>query len=129
MKNRNIYDYKMVKGVSAIALLKAGKPVGKIVANWSDNPAGSVCTAQVMLWDGPISEQIKKRQVKTDFLNCELSVVMIGKADGYGYDKLSAAISAALRVGGLEKLLPVEGGSGNQRSVFEKAGFEWVEVI
>ena len=43
---KNIYDCKHVKGVSAIALYKAGKPAGKIICNWSDNPAGTVCTAQ-----------------------------------------------------------------------------------
>ena len=57
-----------------------------------------------------------------------LPAVMIGRAGGYGYDKRSAAISAALRVGGLDKILAVEGGAGNERSVFEAAGFEWIEV-
>jgi len=125
---KNIFDYKMVKGVSAIALYKNGKSAGKIICNWSDNPAGRVCTAQVCLWDGEFSEQIIQKHVKTEFLDCHLPAVMIGKAGGYGYDKRSSAIASALRKGGLINLLPVQGGSGNERSVFESAGFEWFEV-
>lgn len=127
--NKNIFDYQHVKSVSAVCLLKDGKQVGRIVANWSDNPNGSVCTAQVCLWDGVLSEQIKKRHVKTDFLDCELSVVMIGKAGGYGYDKLSSAIYEALRKGGLHELVKVEPGSGNQQKAFEEAGFTYIPVI
>ena len=128
MGNKNIFDCKHVKQVSAIALYKEGKTAGRIICNWSDNPAGSVCTAQVMLWDGAISEQIKQKHHKTEFLDCMLSVVMIGKAGGYGYDKRSAAISAALYKGGIHELLPVAGGAGNERSIFEAAGFDWFEV-
>ena len=125
--NKNIFDYSHVKSVSAIALLKAGKHVGKIVANWSDNPNGSVCTAQVCLWDGKISEQIKRE--KSSLVNFELAVLMIGKAGGYGYDKLSSAIASALRVGGIDHLIKVEGASGNQQAAFEDAGFTWIQVI
>ena len=125
---KNIFDYKHVKSVSAIALLKDGKSAGKIICNWSDNPAGTVCTAQVCLWDGEFSGQVKQKHFKTEYLDCMLPAVMIGKAGGYGYDKRSAAISAALRKGGLHKLLPVEGGAGNERWIFEAAGFEWLEV-
>ena len=126
---KNIFDYKHVKMVSAIALLKEGKSAGRIVCNWSDNPAGSVCTAQVMLWDGVISAKIKQKHLKTEYLDCMMPAVMIGKAGGYGYDKRSAAISAALRAGGIWDLLPVQGGAGNERSIFEAAGFEWIDVI
>jgi len=128
MNKKNIFDYKHVKGVTAIALYKEGKSARKIICNWSDNPAGSVCTAQVCLWDGEISEKVKQEHTKTEFLDCHLPVTMIGKAGGYGYDKRSAAISSALRKGGLHELLPVEGGAGNERTVFENAGFEWFEV-
>jgi len=126
---KNIFDLKHVKSVSAIALLKDGKSAGRIICNWSNNPAGSVCTAQVMLWDNVISDQIKEKHLKTEFLDCMLPTTMIGKAGGYGYDKRSAAISAALREGDIHKLLPVAGGAGNERSVFEKAGFTWIDVI
>ena len=129
MKNKNIFDYSHVTSVSAIVLLKEGKAAGKIICNWSDNPAGSVCTAQVMLYDGIISAKVKQKHVKTEFLDCMLPEVMIGKAGGYGYDKRGAAIAAALRKGGILDLLPVEGASGNERSVFEAAGFTWIDVI
>lgn len=125
---RNIFDYKHVKGTTAIALLKDGKTAGRIICNWSDNPAGSVCTAQVMLWDGVISDKIKKEHHPSIHSDCYLPVVMIGKAGGYGYDKRSAAIADALRIGGIWDLLPVQGASGNERQVFEDAGFVWFEV-
>ena len=129
-KFKNIFDYKHVKSVSAIALLKDGKSAGRIVCNWSDNPAGSVCTSQVMLWDGEISGKVRTRHVKTEYHDFgQLPVVMLGKAGGYGYDKRSAAISAAIREGGIHEFLPVESGAGAERSVFEKAGFTWIEVI
>lgn len=127
--NKNVFDLHHVKSVSAICLMKDGKNVGRIVANWSDNPNGSVCTAQVMLWDGEISDKIKKRRIKNEFLDCELSVTMIGKAGGYGYDKLSSAIASALEKGGLSEYIKVNGGSGNQRQAFEDAGFQYIEII
>lgn len=127
---KNIYDMKHVKSVTAVCLLKEGKSAGRIICNWSDNPAGSVCTAQVMLWDGVISAKIKEKTVKIEGMEpFKTSVVMIGKAGGYGYDKRSAAIEAALRAGGILELLPVQGGSGNEREIFEAAGFTWVDVI
>lgn len=126
---KNVFDLKHVKSVTAIALLKKGVPVGKIIANWSDNPAGSVCTAQVCLWDDEISPQITQRHFKTAFLDAMLPVVMIGKAGGYVYDKLSSAISQALRIGGIDHLIKVESCSGNQRKAFEDAGFTYFEVI
>jgi len=126
---KNIFDYKHVKSVTAIALYKDGKSAGSIICNWSDNPAGSVCTAQVSLWDGEISSQIKEIHIKTEYLDTDLPILMIGKAGGYGYDKRSSAIAAALGKGGIHHLLPVEGGSGNERTVFEAAGFEWFEII
>lgn len=128
-RKKNVFDLNHVKSVSAIALLKDGKSVGRIVANWSDNANGSICTAQVMLWDGKISDQVKKVRLKTESLDCEVSATMIGKAGGYGYDKLSSAIASALREGGIDKIIKVEGASGNQQKAFEDAGFEWVQVI
>ena len=126
---KNIYDCKHIKGVSTITLYKNGKPAGKIICNWSDNPAGTVCTAQVCLYDGEISNKIKEIHIKTEFLDCMVPATMIGKAGGYGYDKRSGAISAALRVGGIHDLLPVWAGAGDERKVFEAAGFEWFDII
>lgn len=123
---KNIFDLKHVKAVSAVALLKGGELKGKIIANWSDNPAGSVCTAQVLLFD---RETKKKRTVMLMDKETELSAIMIGKAGGYGYDKFSSAVYQALKAGGLEKDIPVEPGAGAVRSTFEKAGYQYVEII
>ncbi len=50
------YELKHCKSVSAVALSFEGKYAGRIVANWSDNPNGSVCTATVAIWHGPLAE-------------------------------------------------------------------------
>lgn len=123
---KNIFDCKHVKSVSAVALMKGVELKGKIIANWSDNPAGSVCTAQVLLWDREVK---KKRTVMLMDKETELSAIMIGKAGGYGYDKFSSAVYLALKAGGLEKEIPVEPAGGAVRQSFEKAGYEYIEVI
>jgi hypothetical protein len=71
---------KGVKSVSAYVLMYKGKYAGRIVANWSDNPMGSVCTAGVYIFDGPF----------------ESMPSTTGKAGGCGYDKLSAAVHEAI---------------------------------
>lgn len=81
----SVYEMTHAKSVSFVVLAhpqstRPGNFAGRIVANWSDNPAGSVCTAQVSVWEGPLS----------------FIPNTIGKAGGYGYDKLSAAIESAL---------------------------------
>lgn len=101
---KSIYDYSHIKSVSALIILDSKKEiVGKIIANWSDNPAGSVCTAQVFC----DSELLKRKRLKypADMLGIggfEYDAPMIGKAGGYGYDKLSSAISQAIRSGCIE---------------------------
>lgn len=96
---RNIFDYKHVQSVSAYALTNdTGTIKGKIIANWSDNPAGSVCTAQVILY-GIEDYECLKVKTRTVYLmdeKTELPVILIGKAGGYGYDKLSSAIASAI---------------------------------
>ena len=112
-----IFDYKHVKGTTAICLLNksTGEYCGRIVANWSDNPAGTVCTCAVMLYgNSPIQSGDYKAGM--------------GKADGYGYDKLSQAIYFALKTTNLHNLIKVETASGNQRNAFEDAGFIYIEV-
>lgn len=111
---KSIFDYKHVRGVSAVCLLKGGKSAGRIVANWSDNPAGSVCTASVMLWDDAKGWTINHA---------------IGRAGGYGYDKLSAAIADALDEMGLLATIKVCHGAGNQRRAFTEAGYDYIEII
>ncbi len=76
-RKRTAYDLSHVKSVTAVALMFDGKQAGKIVANWSDNPAGSVCTATVSVWAGPLSDLPKSTE----------------SAGGYGYDKLSSCLS------------------------------------
>ena len=127
---KTAYDFKHVKGTTAIALIKDGVPAGKIVANWSDNPAGSVCTATIHV-------------NRIDGLNYHYTGT--GRAAGYGYDKLSGAIYQALREAyyetwdkdkkdlvrsyvNLSLTFKVEPGAGNQRSVFESLGYQYVEV-
>ena len=74
---KTAYDLSHVKSVTAVALTFEGAYAGRIVANWSDNPMGSVCTATVSIWAGPFKDLPKKT----------------AKAGGYGYDKLSQALS------------------------------------
>ena len=118
------FDLKHTKMVSTIALLRGGKYCGRIVANYSDNPNGSVCTATVQLFD-------------PHFLSGT------GKAGGYGYDKMSAAVRNALSNmqlddGSMQNLTtdidvthPGVWGTGgkNVREAFEKAGYTYLEVL
>lgn len=78
--SKDAFDGRHVKSVTAWAILHNGEMAGRIVANWSDNPAGSVCTATVHIWGGPL----------------EYLPAMSGKAGGYGYCKFSAAVYDAL---------------------------------
>lgn len=98
-KQKNIFDYTHVKNVHcAIIQNEHNELVGKIIANHSDNPNGSVCTVQVFLCDkekyGFIS-QTHKIKLMNEW--AELEKPMIGKAGGYGYDKYSAAIYEAIK--------------------------------
>lgn len=82
---KSAFDGSHVKSVSAYVLIHAdsdrpGKVAGRIVANYSDNPNGSVVTATVHVWDGPLAA-------------CPSTT---GRAGGYGYDKMSAAVYDAL---------------------------------
>ena len=124
---KTAYDFKHVKGTTAIALLKGGSLEGKIVANWSDNYNGSVCTATVHILHGKHS--------------CSGT----GRDGTVGYDKLSGAIYSALKNQSfytwnhdtkdldetfldLSKVFKVEPGAGNQRPIFESLGYTYVEV-
>jgi hypothetical protein len=117
---KTIFDFKNVKGTTAVCLLnkKTGKFCGRVIANWSDNPNGTVCTAQVILFNNAPTARSKD-----DFVNSR------GKARGYGYDKLSAAIYSALRAVELHTVIKVESASGNQQQAFEAAGFVYIQVI
>ena len=108
---KSAYEMKHTQSVTAIALFYEGDYAGKIVANWSDNPAGSVCTATMGVWKGPLSYMSGT-----------------GKAGGGGYDKLSAAIADALMRAGLHDQCPVGSGAGNQRQKLEELGYMYAEV-
>lgn len=94
MLSKSAFDCSHVKSVRAWAILHDGKGergsdanAGRIVANFSDNPNGSVCTLTLHFWGGPL----------------EIMPGTTGQAGGYGYDKFSAAMSDALsRAYGLE---------------------------
>lgn len=97
---KNIFDYSHVKSVSVQILQdkKTKELKGKIVSNWSDNPNGSVCTSQVILWfDSSKIVQKVKCYESAMLKDCTFSAPLIGKAGGYGYDKLSSAIAEAFR--------------------------------
>lgn len=105
---KNAFDGKHVKGVSAIALLWEGKEAGKIIANWSDNPAGSVCTATVSVWAGSLK----------DSFNYEKNTA---RARGYGYDKLASC---------LERILQPTKENNEGREYFggKSSAFDWLRA-
>jgi hypothetical protein len=76
------FDLSHVKSVSVLVLLHPDHPgiAGRIVANHSDNPAGSVCTATTHVFGGPL----------------HVLPGITGKAGGYGYDKLSSAVASSI---------------------------------
>jgi hypothetical protein len=114
-RTKNIFDYSHVKSVTAWALVDntTKAPCGRIIANWSDNPNGSVCTAQVFINNAEERGLIKKTyRSDNDFLkDIDLDVPAIGKAGGGGYCKLSAAIKSAFYTG-FENKSPDFGGAG-----------------
>lgn len=98
-RTKNIFDYSHVKQVSCFVLSdKETKEItGKIIANWSDNPNGSVCTAQVILFNNrKYGLEEKESKTRDGDYRPELA---IDKAGGCGYDKLSAAIWYAMKKG------------------------------
>lgn len=102
---KTVTDFAHVANTTAKALIFDGKPAGRIIANWSDNPAGSVCSASVIIWGGPLAG------VKHPKTGKELNYTNIGKAGGYGYDKLSQAVWQCLTNAGVqtEKVKPGNG--------------------
>ena len=93
------YDKKHVKSVRCVALLLNGEPAGKIVADYSDNPNGSVVTATFSIWNDDTDTQS-------------------ARAGGYGYDKFCACVEQFLETRSL----------GNWESAMEKAGYTVFQV-
>ena len=109
---RSAFDLNHVKSVKAWALTFKGEMAGRIVANYSDNPAGSVCVASAGFWGGPF----KDKEHST------------GRAGGYGYDKFSAAVSEALHKIGVVNELDGRGDS-SVKNFLESKGYKVLEVI
>ena len=84
---RRFMDHSMDK---AILLLDkdTGEEAGKILAYYSDNLAGSICRAKVIIY--PHGYKILGIE------NNENNESVEGKASGYGYDTFSAAVSESL---------------------------------
>lgn len=119
------FDLKHVKGVRAVALLWEGQPAGRIVANYSDNPMGSVCTATVHIWTGPLGGMPGST----------------GRAGGCGYDKFSAAVMDAFGIADRATTVDphphwemqiqqagLEHGNGDTGGAFEELGYQYMEV-
>ena len=132
---KTIYEYTHVKSVSCIVLIdKTSKEIaGKIIANWSDNPNGSVCTAQVIIYNsedrGLKAKKSKQKYYSSDDYMPELA---IGKASGYGYDKLWTAIYAAMRKGYDWEFehRPFAGvGESGTREFFSLMGLDYVYLV
>jgi hypothetical protein len=113
---RTAYDLSHVKSVKAWGLLYKGKMAGRMVANYSDNPMGSVCTATVSVWAGPLKPQELYAGKGT------------GTAGGGGYDKLSAAVYEAIEKMGFAPR-KLSHGNGETVTEFEAWGYTVIEVL
>ena len=92
---KHIFDLAHVKSVKAWALLFNGEHAGRVIANFSDNPNGSVCTCAVHIWD-KYEKQIGLTPLDAGKPN-EDYIAPQGQAGGYGYCKFSSAFADALR--------------------------------
>lgn len=115
---KHVTEMKGPKATTAWALLYNGKQAGKLIANWSDNPMGTVCSASVYIFAGPLDLKEKKG---FDYGN-------VGKAGGYGYDKLSQAVWQVFNKCGIETK-KVKPANGLTREEFEAWGYEVFEII
>lgn len=116
--SRSAFDCKHVKSVHAWALMHpdTSRPMemaGKIIADFSDCRSGSVCTASIYIWTGPL-----KQDGGTT-----------GKASGYGYDKFSAAVSDALNRAEIKHSDMAGVGESAIRKFFESHGYTCIEVL
>jgi len=76
-----------------------GEEAGKIIAYYSNNPAGSVCHAMVILYQHGL-DIIRGADART-LEGKKRPESEEGRAGGYGYDKYSAAVSDSLHRQGL----------------------------
>ncbi len=120
-KKKLVTDLKHVAGTTAKALIFEGKPAGRIIANWSDNPAGTVCKASVIIWAGAL------RDAKNEKTGISFNYGNIGTAGGYGYEKLSQAIWQCFNNVGIETK-EVKPANGKTNEEFEAWGYIVVDV-
>lgn len=113
---KTIKEFKHVQNTTAKALIYEGKPAGRIIANWSNNPAGSVCSASVIIWGGPLAN------IKNEKTGVEFNYANIGKAGGYGYDKLSQAVYQCFKNVGIETVA-VKPANGRTDDEFTERGY------
>lgn len=112
---KQVNEMKGPKSTTAWALLYEGKEAGRVIANWSDNPAGTVCSASVIVFHGPLAEY-------------GFGYDTVGRAGGYGYDKLSQAVWQCFdKVGCPAKV--VRPANGQTRDEFEAWGYTVIEVL
>lgn len=101
-------ECKHAKSVRVVALVErsTARVVGKIIGHYSDNPAGSVCTATLY-------------QFGYD--------AQTARAGGYGYDKFSDALAGLVWVDqlGRSNKLPY----GDRRVFFDALGINYEEVL
>lgn len=118
---KRINEFKHVQGTTAKALIYEGKPAGRVIANWSDNPNGAVCTASVIIWGGPLGSS------KNEKTGAQFNYNNLGKAGGYGYDKLSQAVWQCFNNVGIETKA-VKPANGQTNEEFEAWGYIVADV-
>ena len=90
-------------------LLFDGQPAGDIIGNIGNS--GNF-TVTIRIWSGPLRDM----------------PMTTGSAGGWGYDKLSSAVTVALKSAGVTPLV-VDHGNGQTRDEFEKRGYSYWSVL
>lgn len=138
---RSAFDCKHVKSVRAWALFHpdasqdpnardaAARYAGKVVADYSDNPAGSVVTCTVVVWHGPLARMREAYEEKRGGGCRVVENPMTGRAGGGGYCKFSAAFHGAVRM--VDPSAKDLSGRGEPvcRAYLESHGYTVVEVV
>lgn len=119
---KRVNEMKHPAGTTAKAIFYNSKFAGRLIANWSDNPAGTTCSASVIIFSGPLAElSHPKTGKKLDYGN-------IGKAGGYGYDKLSQAVWQCFDNAGIETKR-VKPANGQTDEEFISWGYEIYSIL
>lgn len=105
---KTAYECKHVKSVRAWGLMFNGEEAGRIVADYSDNPNGAVCTLTFSCWLGPLANLEKTTE----------------KARGYGYDKFNSCLERIFYVNGMGKEY-----KHDARYFLNEKGYKVIQVI